>query len=124
MGWRWHKHIPEMMRYAGLDRAPIFMPSVGPSIPHAGASAASRIELNRAVTAGDIRDIYAAQFEGSPFIRMGDHRPAIPGGGDMLDAALAGRDHMEIFVFANDDEGQFWLTARLDPARARRRRRT
>ena len=24
-----HKHIPEMVRYAGLDRTPIFMPSVG-----------------------------------------------------------------------------------------------
>ena len=33
----------------------------------------------------------------------------------MLDAsALAGCDHMEIFVFANADESQFWLTARLD----------
>ena len=33
----------------------------------------------------------------------------------MLDAsALAGSDHLELFVFANADASQFWLTARLD----------
>ena len=112
-----HKHIPEMVRYAGLDRAPIFMPSVGNfyagMLVHLPLHAAS---LNRALTAADIHDVYAAQFGDSPFIRMG-----APQAGDpevaamMLDAsALAGCDHMEIFVFANADESQFWLTARLD----------
>ena len=112
-----HKHIPEMVRYAGLDRAPIFMPSVGNfyagMLVHLPLHAAS---LNRAVKAADIHDVYAAQFGDSPFIRMG-----APQAGDpevaamMLDAsALAGCDHMEIFVFANADESQFWLTARLD----------
>ena len=68
------------------------------------------------MTAADIHDVYAAQFGDSPFIRMG-----APQAGDpevaamMLDAsAIAGCDHMEIFVFANADESQFWLTAQLD----------
>ena len=93
------------------------MPSVGNfyagMLVHLPLHAAS---LNCAVTAADIHDVYAAQFAGSPFIRMG-----APQAGDpevaamMLDAsALAGCDHMEIFVFANADESQFWLTARLD----------
>ena len=112
-----HKHLPEMTRYAMLDRPPIFMPSVGSfyagMLVHLPLHAAL---LARSVSAGDIRDVYAARFGDSPFIRMG-----APQAGDpqvaamMLDAAaLAGRDHMEIFVFANDDESQFWLTARLD----------
>ena len=29
-------------------------------------------------------------------------------------AALVGQNHMELFVFANADNSQFWLTARLD----------
>ena len=29
-------------------------------------------------------------------------------------SALAGSDHLELFVFANADASQFWLTARLD----------
>jgi N-acetyl-gamma-glutamyl-phosphate reductase len=112
-----HKHIPEMVRYAGLDRAPIFMPSVGNfyagMLVHLPLHAAS---LNRAVTAADIQNVYAAQFEGSPFIRMGAPQAGDPeAAAMMLDAlALAGRDHMELFVFANADESQFWLTARLD----------
>ena len=33
----------------------------------------------------------------------------------LLDAAaLAGHNNMELFVFANEDNSQFWLTARLD----------
>ena len=112
-----HKHLPEMTRYAMLDRPPIFMPSVGSfyagMLVHLPLHAAL---LARSVSAGDIRDVYAARFGDSPFIRIG-----APQAGDpqvaamMLDAAaLAGRDHMEIFVFANEDESQFWLTARLD----------
>ena len=112
-----HKHIPEMVRYAGLDRAPIFMPSVGNfyagMLVHLPLHAAS---LNRAVTAADIQNVYAAQFEGSTFIRMGAPQAGNPeAAAMMLDAsALAGRDHMELFVFANANESQFWLTARLD----------
>ena len=112
-----HKHLPEMTRYAMLDRPPIFMPSVGNfyagMLVHLPLHQAA---LAKSVSAEDLRDVYAAQFDGSPFIRLG-----APQAGDpqvaamMLDAAeLAGRDHLEIFVFANADQSQFWLTARLD----------
>ena len=112
-----HKHLPEMTRYAMLDRAPIFMPSVGAfyagMLVHLPLHASV---LVKTVTAQDIRDVYAAQFDASPFIRMGQPQAGDPQvAAMMLDAAaLAGSDHLEIFVFANADESQFWLTARLD----------
>ena len=112
-----HKHLPEMTRYAGLERPPIFMPSVGAfyagMLVHLPLHSAV---LAKTVSAADIQNVFAAKFEDSPFIRMGEPQAGDPeAAAMMLDAAaLAGRDYMEIFVFANADESQFWLTARLD----------
>jgi len=112
-----HKHLPEMKHYAGLARAPIFMPAVGGfyagMLVHLPLHAA---QLANSVSAADIQNVYAARFSASPFIRMGMERAGDAEiAASMLDAsALAGKDHMELFVFANEDESQFWLTARLD----------
>ena len=112
-----HKHVPEMTHYAGLDRAPIFMPSVGSfyagMLVHLPLHAA---QLAKRVTAGDIQTLYDETFSASPFIRMGLSEASDPEvAAAMLDAAaLAGQDHMELFVFGNEDDSRIWLTARLD----------
>ena len=112
-----HKHLPEMRHYAGLDHTPIFLPSVGAfyagmlvHLPLHGAQLAKR------VTAADLQHVYEARFAGSPFIRMGMPNASDPEmAASMLDAAaLAGQDHMELFVFGSGDESRFWLSARLD----------
>ena len=112
-----HKHLPEMTHYAGLTTPPIFMPSVGSfyagmlvHLPlHAG-------QLATSVSATDLYDALAAHYENTQFVRMGEARAGAPKTAAlMLDAsALAGRDYLELFVFANEDASQFWLTARLD----------
>ena len=58
----------------------------------------------------------AAHYENTQFVRMGEARAGAPETAAlMLDAAaLAGSDYLELFVFANEDASQFWLTARLD----------
>lgn len=112
-----HKHLPEMKNHAGLDAAPIFMPSVGHfyagMLVHLPLHAA---QLTKSVTAVDLKDVLANYYQGEALVRMGS-----PQAGDsetaalMLDAAaLAGQNHVELFVFANADNSQFWLTARLD----------
>jgi len=112
-----HKHLPEMKRYAGLDSAPVFMPSVGSfyagMLVHLPLHAT---QLAKAVSAADIQDVYATRFADSPFIRMGMREAGDPEvATTMLDAsALAGQDHMELFVFASADQSRFWLSARLD----------
>ena len=112
-----HKHLPEMAHYAGLTTPPIFMPSVGSfyagMLVHLPLHAA---QLSRSVSPADLYDVLAAHYEGTQFVRMGAARAGDPETAAlMLDAsALAGSDHLEMFVFANKDASQFWLTARLD----------
>ena len=112
-----HKHLPEMQHYAGLTTAPIFMPSVGSfyagMLVHLPLHAA---QLTKSMTPADLHDALAAHYENTQFVRMGAARAGDPDTAAlMLDAAaLAGADHLELFVFANDDASQFWLTALLD----------
>ncbi len=112
-----HKHLPEMTHYAGLTTSPIFMPSVGSfyagMLVHLPLHAA---QLTKSVTVADLYDALATHYENTQFVRMGAARAGAPETAAlMLDAsALAGSDYLELFVFANEDASQFWLTARLD----------
>ena len=112
-----HKHLPEMTHYAGLATPPIFMPSVGSfyagMLVHLPLHAA---QLAKAVSPADLYDVLAAHYDSTQFLRMGTARAGDPETAAlMLDAsALAGTDCLELFVFANADASQFWLTARLD----------
>jgi len=113
-----HKHLPEMLKFSGLASAPIFMPSVGNfyagmlvNLPlHAG-------QLTKAVSGQNVHEILAAHYAKGALVRMG----ASAAGDTMalkdnLLAAdeLAGQNHMELFVYTNKDDSQFWLVARLD----------
>jgi len=112
-----HKHLPEMTHYAGLTTSPIFMPSVGSfyagMLVHLPLHAA---QLSKSVSPADLYDVLAARCEDTQFLRMGAARAGDPETAAlMLDVSeLAGSDFLEMFVFANADASQFWLTARLD----------
>lgn len=111
-----HKHVPEMQLYSGLEKAPLFMPSVGNfyagmlvHLPiHAG-------QLAMSTSASKIYDLLRDWYADSALVGMG-----AAGANDLGDQttmaadSLAGRNDMELFVFANKEESQFWLTARLD----------
>jgi N-acetyl-gamma-glutamyl-phosphate reductase len=73
-------------------------------------------QLSKSVSPADLHEVLAAHYENTQFVRMGAARAGDPATAAlMLDAAaLAGSDHLEMFVFANKDGSQFWLTARLD----------
>ena len=112
-----HKHLPEMVRYTGLHTKPIFMPSVGAfysgMLVHVPLHAA---QLSKSVTAADLHHVLAAHYQDAALVGMGAAQSGDPETASLLldAAALAGRNNMELFVFANDDNSQFWLTARLD----------
>lgn len=112
-----HKHIPEMIHYTGLHTKPIFMPSIGAfyagMLVHLPLHAA---QLSKLVTAADIREVLASHYEGAALVGLGAAQAGEPQTASLLlDAAeIVGRNDMELFVFANDDNSQFWLTARLD----------
>ncbi|GBQ85745.1 N-acetyl-gamma-glutamyl-phosphate reductase [Asaia krungthepensis] len=105
-----HKHVPEIMRYAGLTRRPLFVPSIG----HFPQGMIVSIPLHLADLPGYVRisDIEAclrAHYARSSHVSViADDLPR-------LDAAgLADHDEMELRVHGNETWRHVLLTARLD----------
>jgi N-acetyl-gamma-glutamyl-phosphate reductase len=106
-----HKHIPEIERFAGLSRRPIFMPSTGHfrqgmlvSIPLYLDDLAGRL------TGADLREALRTFYEGSEHVTV-----AVGNGADKLEPeALNGTNQLELYVWANEQRRQAVLVARLD----------
>ena len=109
-----HKHLPEMKQHAGLDYAPIFLPSVGDF----AQGMLVNIPLHKdqfafAVQAEDIRSVFAEHYLSADLVSVGTESSLTEFGFLSADP-LAGTDRLELFVFANAENSQFVLTARLD----------
>jgi N-acetyl-gamma-glutamyl-phosphate reductase len=108
-----HKHQPEMHRYSGLSRKPLFTPAVGAwrqgqlvQIP------LHRAALPKQATGSALHAALAVHYSGQRFVRV---MPFEPGLAAVLGPeSLAGTNMMEVFVFANDAEGHILLVARMD----------
>lgn len=110
-----HKHVPEIQLWARLARRPLFVPSVANF--RQGMLVCVPLHLDELPTrprGRDLLEILAARYSGARFVRVvaaGSEERAI----ERLDAAaLAGRDDLELFVFANEPRRQALLVARLD----------
>ena len=110
-----HKHVPEIMKYTGLQRRPLFMPAVGNFRQGMLVQLPLHLDLLPGrVTAQDLRDALADHYRGSDWVSV---EPPTPD--NKLDAAaLANTNKMELRVFANqgvsDDFHHAVLVARLD----------
>ncbi|MDO4725159.1 MAG: N-acetyl-gamma-glutamyl-phosphate reductase [Comamonadaceae bacterium] len=106
-----HKHIPEIMRYGGITRRPIFMPAVA-NFPQ-GMLVELPLHLDLLPgqpTPARLAEIYAAHYAGSEWVRA---EPATDNG--KLDAlALKDTNRLEIRVFGNEAQRQAVCVARLD----------
>ncbi len=110
-----HKHIPEMMAYAGLTRRPLFVPSVG----NFKQGMLVQIPLHLDLLPGqpsvaDLHQALADHYAGSEWVQVVE-----TGADNKLDAvALDGSDAMELRVFGNLDASDSFrhavLVARLD----------
>jgi len=108
-----HKHIPELFKYSGLTRQPIFVPSVGSfrqgmlvSIPlHLdalpGSPCPSKLELALDQYYAGCELVSVAQQPAAAMTRLA----AEP---------LNGTDRMELYVFGSSELRQAVLVARLD----------
>ena len=110
-----HKHIPEIMRYTGLTRRPLFVPSVGNFIQGMLVQLPLHLDtLPGKPTAQQLHDALANHYAGSTWVTVE------PATGDLkLDAvALADTNKMELRVFGNDAAKDGFshavLVARLD----------
>jgi N-acetyl-gamma-glutamyl-phosphate reductase len=110
-----HKHVPELERYSGLARRPIFVPSVGNF--RQGMLVSVPLQLDALATKPSIAAIDAAltaHYQGAARIRVFPSVEAAKLGGRLDALALNGTDKLELYVFANATHGQALLVARLD----------
>ncbi len=106
-----HKHLPEIVKYTGLARRPIFIPSVGNFRQGMLVQLPLFLDdLPRKPRLADLHEALAAHYAGSEWISV---EPAIEGG--RIEAtALNDTNRMELRVFGNEDQRQAVLVARLD----------
>ncbi len=110
-----HKHVPELQRYSGLSRRPIFIPSVGNFRQGMLVSVPLHLDaLPGKPTASDLEATLAAHYQGSHLVRVVPHAETAKLNGRLDALMLNGSDKLEIYVFANDKLGQAVLVARLD----------
>jgi len=111
MGQR-HKHVPEMQKYAGLTRAPIFAPSVGryykgmiveAPLPLAAIGNGSRL--------ADVQRVLAEAYKGERFVSVGSLEEAASLK-TLAPEGLNDTNEMKLYVFGHDQEAR--LVALLD----------
>ncbi|WP_019009520.1 N-acetyl-gamma-glutamyl-phosphate reductase [Deinococcus aquatilis] len=105
-----HKHLPEMMRYGGLTRTPIFVPNVGAWAQGMTVTVPLHLE-ELGLSAEQIHAALMNHYAGQKFVRVVPpaQNPAI------LDPqTLNGTNDLELFVYASGDGNRVLLAARLD----------
>jgi N-acetyl-gamma-glutamyl-phosphate reductase len=106
-----HKHLPEIMKYTGLTRRPIFIPAVG----NFKQGMLVQLPLHLDLLPGsprpaDLHDALAKHYVGSEWVSV--EPPTADGKLDPL--ALNDTNKMELRVYSNMDYHHAVLVARLD----------
>ena len=110
-----HKHLPEIMKYTGLTRRPVFIPSVGSFAQ--GMLVQCPLDLDTLPgkpSAQDLHDALAKHYAGSEWVSV------VPTGNDnKIDPlGLSDTNKMELRVFSNQDASDPFrhavLIAKLD----------
>ena len=106
-----HKHVPEIERFAGLSRRPIFVPSVGHFRQGMLVSVPLYLDdLPGKPTGADLREALRAFYEGCEHVKV-----TAGNGQDKLEPeALNGTDRLDLYVWANESRRQAVLAAQLD----------
>jgi N-acetyl-gamma-glutamyl-phosphate reductase len=109
-----HKHVPEIQKYTGLTRRPIFVPSVGNFRQGMIVSIPLHLDmLAGKPTARDLEDVLAKHYAGSTVVTVIKNAQAATKG-RLAGETLAGSDWLELYVYGNDAHRQAVLVARLD----------
>lgn len=106
-----HKHVPELQKYTGLTRRPLFVPSVGNFRQGMLVSVPLHLDaLRRTVSPPMIEDALRAHYAGSRWVSVAAAEP----NGKLEAEALNNTNKLELRVFANAARGHAVLVARLD----------
>ena len=106
-----HKHLPEIMKYSGLLRRPVFVPSVGNFRQGMLVQLPLHLDaLPLAPSGADLHDALQRHYAGSEWVSV---QPATEDG-KIEPTALNDSNRMELRVYANEAQRQAVLVARLD----------
>jgi N-acetyl-gamma-glutamyl-phosphate reductase len=106
-----HKHLAEIMKYTGLTRRPVFIPSVGNFEQGMLVQLPLHLDLlTGKPTAAQLHDALAKHYAGSEWVTV----EAAPESGKLDALALNGTNKMELRVFGNETYRHAVLVARLD----------
>jgi N-acetyl-gamma-glutamyl-phosphate reductase len=106
-----HKHLPELWRYSGLTRRPIFVPAVANFYAGMIDQIALQFDLLNGVTCrAQLEDVLRAHYAGSEWVRVVPPTES----GRLEPTALNDTNAMELSVYGDDALGQAVLTARFD----------
>jgi N-acetyl-gamma-glutamyl-phosphate reductase len=106
-----HKHVAELVRWTGLGRRPIFVPSVGHFRQGMLVSVPLHTDLLPGRPSGaDLQACLAGRYAGAEQVRV----CPVDGTGTLEPEALNDTDLLELRVYANDARHQAVLVARLD----------
>jgi len=106
-----HKHLPEIMKYTGLKRRPIFVPSVGNFRQGMLVQLPLHLDtLPGKPTPDDLEKVLKRHYEGSEWVTV--ESPTEDG--KLEPQALNDTNKMELRVYRNMDYDHAVLVARLD----------
>jgi N-acetyl-gamma-glutamyl-phosphate reductase len=106
-----HKHVPEVQKYGGLTRRPIFVPSVGHFRQGMLVSVPLHLDtLPGKPTGADLRAVLAERYAGCAYVSVVE--PAADG--KLEPEALNDTNKLELAVYTNEAHRQAVLVARLD----------
>ncbi|MCR0982139.1 N-acetyl-gamma-glutamyl-phosphate reductase [Roseomonas populi] len=106
-----HKHLPELQHYTGLNRRPIFVPSVGDFRQGMLVSVPLHLDLLTGNPAPEALEAALSRYyEGAEYVRV------LPTAGEakIEPEALNDTNLIELRVYGNAARGQAVLVARLD----------
>jgi N-acetyl-gamma-glutamyl-phosphate reductase len=106
-----HKHLPEIMKYTGLSRRPVFIPSVGNFRQGMLVQLPLHLDLLPGQPTGaQLEAALRQHYAGSQWVSV----ESAPESGRIDALALNDSNRMELRVFANEQHRQAVLIARLD----------
>ena len=110
-----HKHMPEIQKYARLDRRALFVPSVADFKQGMLVSIPLHLDFLPSEPTGlEIENALSAHYQGDGFVRVVPAAEIAREGGKLEPEALNNTNRMELRVIVNDERRHAVLIARLD----------
>ena len=102
-----HKHLPEILKYTGLEQSPIFLPIVAPY--YAGMLVTAGFLMPTDLSLSAIRKLYHDFYRDQAFITVetSEAQPKMLGSN-----TLAGKDNLKIYICGNEE--RFTVSAQFD----------